>query len=46
MPVTNTTQAPQALRLTLEAEFDAPVERVWQLWVDPRQLERGFRPDA
>jgi uncharacterized protein YndB with AHSA1/START domain len=28
-----------SLSLTLVAEFDAPIERVWQLWADPRQLE-------
>jgi uncharacterized protein YndB with AHSA1/START domain len=32
------------LTLTLVAEFDAPVERVWQLWDDPRQLERWWGP--
>jgi uncharacterized protein YndB with AHSA1/START domain len=26
------------------AEFDAPIERVWQLWADPRQLERWWGP--
>jgi uncharacterized protein YndB with AHSA1/START domain len=30
--------------LTLIAEFDAPIERVWQLWADPRQLERWWGP--
>jgi uncharacterized protein YndB with AHSA1/START domain len=30
--------------LTLIAEFDAPVERVWELWADPRQLERWWGP--
>ncbi|MGH3263075.1 MAG: SRPBCC family protein [Trebonia sp.] len=29
-----------ALTLTLVAEFEAPLERVWQVWADPRQLER------
>jgi uncharacterized protein YndB with AHSA1/START domain len=33
-----------ALSLTLVAEFDAPLERVWQLWGDPRQLERWWGP--
>ena len=28
----------------LVAEFDAPIERVWQLWADPRQLERWWGP--
>jgi uncharacterized protein YndB with AHSA1/START domain len=32
------------LNLTLIAEFDAPIERVWQLWADPRQLERWWGP--
>ncbi|MEX1078337.1 MAG: SRPBCC domain-containing protein [Homoserinimonas sp.] len=33
-----------ALTVTFVAEFDAPVERVWQLWEDPRQLERWWGP--
>ena len=33
-----------ALAITLTAEFDAPVARVWQLWEDPRQLERWWGP--
>jgi uncharacterized protein YndB with AHSA1/START domain len=32
------------LTLTLTAEFDAPVDRVWKLWEDPRQLERWWGP--
>jgi uncharacterized protein YndB with AHSA1/START domain len=35
---------PEALSMTLVAEFDAGVERVWQLWEDPRQLERWWGP--
>jgi len=35
---------PQRLTLTVEAEFDASVERIWQLWADPRQLERWWGP--
>jgi uncharacterized protein YndB with AHSA1/START domain len=30
--------------MTLTAEFDASPERVWQLWADPRQLERWWGP--
>ena len=33
-----------ALTLTFVAEFDAGVERVWQVWEDPRQLERWWGP--
>jgi len=35
-----------SLSLILVAEFDAPIERVWQLWADPRQLERWWGPPA
>ncbi len=30
--------------LLLVAEFEATIERVWQLWADPRQLERWWGP--
>jgi uncharacterized protein YndB with AHSA1/START domain len=35
---------PAARTMILEAEFDASAERVWQLWADPRQLERWWGP--
>ena len=35
---------PRSRTMTLEAEFDASPERVWQLWADPRQLERWWGP--
>ena len=44
MPVTAVRKDPAALTMTLDAEFDAPVDRVWQLWADPRQLERWWGP--
>jgi uncharacterized protein YndB with AHSA1/START domain len=44
MTVTAVRKDPQALTMTLDAEFDAPPERVWQLWADPRQLERWWGP--
>ena len=31
-------------RLVITAQFDASVERVWQLWADPRLLERWWGP--
>ncbi len=34
------------LSLVLVAEFDAPIERVWELWSDPRQLERWWGPPS
>jgi uncharacterized protein YndB with AHSA1/START domain len=44
MTVTAVTKDPEALSMTLTAEFDASPERVWQLWADPRQLERWWGP--
>lgn len=44
MPVISSETDAEALTMTFVAEFDAPVERVWQLWEDPRQLERWWGP--
>ena len=46
MTVTAVDKDPAALTMTLTAEFDATPERVWQLWADPRQLERWWGPPA
>jgi uncharacterized protein YndB with AHSA1/START domain len=32
--------------MTVVARYDAPVERVWQLYADPRQLERFWGPPS
>ena len=44
MPVTDVTTDPEALTMTLTAEFAAPVERLWEAFTDPRQLERFWGP--
>ena len=44
MTVTAVRKDPEALTMTITAEFDAPVERVWELWADPRLLERWWGP--
>jgi uncharacterized protein YndB with AHSA1/START domain len=44
MTVTAVRKDPDALTMVLTAEFDASPERVWQLWADPRQLERWWGP--
>jgi uncharacterized protein YndB with AHSA1/START domain len=44
MTVIAITKHPEILSMTTEAEFEAPPERVWQLWADPRQLERWWGP--
>jgi uncharacterized protein YndB with AHSA1/START domain len=44
MTVTAVRKDPEGLTMTLDAEFDASPDRVWQLWADPRQLERWWGP--
>ena len=44
MTVLSTTPDTGARTLTVVAEFAAPPPRVWQLWSDPRQLERWWGP--
>ena len=44
MTVTSVRKDPDALTMTITAELDATVERSWQLWADPRQLERWWGP--
>jgi len=44
MTVISTHKDAEALTMTFVAEFDAAVERVWQVWEDPRQLERWWGP--
>ena len=44
MTVTAIRKDPEAFTMTLDAEFDASPERVWQRWADPRQLERWWGP--
>ena len=44
MPVISVVKDAQARTLTVTARFDAPIGRVWQVWGDPRQLERWWGP--
>ena len=44
MPVIDVTPNPDDLTLTITADFAAPVERIWQVYADPRQLEKVFGP--
>jgi uncharacterized protein YndB with AHSA1/START domain len=46
MPVTGVKKDLDALTMTVTAEFDASPERVWELWADPRQLERWWGPPS
>lgn len=44
MSITSVTKDPEARTMTITSEFEATVERVWQLWADPRKLERWWGP--
>jgi uncharacterized protein YndB with AHSA1/START domain len=44
MTVVSSTKNLEALSFTLVTEFDADVKRVWQVWENPRQLERWWGP--
>ncbi|MFJ6651694.1 SRPBCC domain-containing protein [Microbacterium sp. NPDC091313] len=44
MPVTAVTTDPEALTLTLVAEFPAAPERLWRAFTDPEQLSRFWGP--
>lgn len=44
MTVTSVHKDPEKLTMTIIVELDTTVERAWQLWADPRQLERWWGP--
>lgn len=44
MPVVDVKKDLDAFSLTIVADFAAPVERVWQIYADPRQRQRVWGP--
>jgi len=42
--VTAVHKDPEKLTLSITVELEVPVARAWQLWSDPRQLERWWGP--
>jgi uncharacterized protein YndB with AHSA1/START domain len=44
MPVTSVSKDPAALTMTVVADFAVPVRRLWDAYLDPRQLERFWGP--
>ncbi|WP_413354775.1 SRPBCC family protein [Microbacterium sp. 1P06AB] len=44
MPVTDITTDTDNLTMTLTADVDAPVDRLWRAFTQPRQLERFWGP--
>ena len=46
MTVITSSSNAEELSMTMVAEFDAAPERLWNLWEDPRQLERWWGPPS
>jgi uncharacterized protein YndB with AHSA1/START domain len=44
MTVTHIDKDADTLTMTITSEFDAPLDRVWDLWANPRQLEWWWGP--
>lgn len=44
MPITSITKDSDALTMTVVADFAVPVERLWDAYADPRQIERFWGP--
>ncbi len=44
MPITSITSDPEQLVLTIVGEYPVPVDRLWDAWADPRQIERFWGP--
>lgn len=45
MPITSVSSNAQDLTLTIVGEYPVPVERLWDAYADPRQLERFWGPE-
>ena len=46
MPITDITTDTEALTLTIVADFTVPVARLWDAYLDPRQIERFWGPQG
>lgn len=45
MPLTTVASDPEALTITVVGEYAVPVERLFEAYLDPRQLERFWGPE-
>ena len=46
MPIKTVTSDKDALTLSVIGEYPVPVERLWEAYADPRQLERFWGPET
>ena len=46
MPITSVTKDAETLTMTVVADFTAPLQRLWEAYADPRQLEKFWGPPS
>ena len=46
MPITAIDKDPHSLTLTITADFPVPLQRLWDAYADPRQLEKFWGPPS
>lgn len=46
MPIQSVTSDVEDLTLSVVGEYPVPVERLWEAWSDPRQVERFWGPET
>src|SRR5690606_19302733 len=46
MPITSVASDARALTLTVVGDYPVPLERLWEAWTDPRQIEKFWGPET
>src|SRR4051794_23455075 len=46
MTVIDVRKDPEKLTMEITAQFSATMQQVWELWADPRRLERWWGPPS
>src|SRR5680860_1296893 len=46
MPITTVNSDTESLSFTVIGDYPVPVERLWEAWADPRQLEKFWGPES
>ena len=46
MPITSVTSDAETLSLVVIGDYPVPVERLWEAWADPRQVEKFWGPES
>ncbi|GMA35884.1 SRPBCC family protein [Demequina litorisediminis] len=46
MPITEVLKDPEALTMTVIADFTATRQRLWEAYTDPRQIEKFWGPEG